>query len=181
IGSSPSDFMKSLKEFSVIDYHTLSRDELADCFRKQIFPQTSQDPNMVDIPQNGLSIRLREDSTKTAKEGSDHLMRLFYYQKVLKEIGCKYFTDDKNDYIESAIVEKAATANIVTPLSSLVVLESQQDYDRFDIKKKDDSLGNASINNAGAVPEPHEWALIIIGLGLVGFTFWKSRNGTGLL
>lgn len=34
------------------------------------------------------------------------------------------------------------------------------------------------INNSGAVPEPHEWALIIIGIGFLFFLYWKSINNT---
>ncbi|WP_109830328.1 VIT domain-containing protein [Reichenbachiella versicolor] len=33
-------------------------------------------------------------------------------------------------------------------------------------------------NNSGAVPEPHEWALIMIGIGLLVFMYWRSQNST---
>jgi hypothetical protein len=44
----------------------------------------------------------------------------------------------------------------------MVVLETQDDYKRFNIKDSRNSLKNASLKSKGAVPEPHEWALIII-------------------
>jgi hypothetical protein len=55
----------------------------------------------------------------------------------------------------------------VSPVSSLVVLETREDYKRFDIKDTDNSLKNASLNGKGAVPEPHEWALIIIAVFVI--------------
>jgi hypothetical protein len=60
------------------------------------------------------------------------------------------------------LVEEAREAYIVTPFSSLVVLETKEDYDRFNIKDSENSLKNASLQSKGAVPEPHEWALIIL-------------------
>jgi hypothetical protein len=47
-----------------------------------------------------------------------------------------------------------------------VVLEKQEDYERFDIKQ-DEGLGNAALGSKGAVPEPHEWALIILAIFLL--------------
>jgi hypothetical protein len=44
------------------------------------------------------------------------------------------------------------------------VLETQKDYDRFNIENSKNSLQNASLQSKGAVPEPHEWALIIIAV-----------------
>jgi len=64
-------------------------------------------------------------------------------------------------------VAEAAASYVVTPLSSLVVLEKQEDYDRFNIRDSNNSLKNASLEGKGAVPEPHEWALIVIGILLI--------------
>jgi hypothetical protein len=49
-----------------------------------------------------------------------------------------------------------------------------QDYDRFGIDESKDSLGNAKINSSGAIPEPHEWAIIILGLIFVLFVAYKN-------
>jgi len=78
---------------------------------------------------------------------------------------------------DSTLVAEAQKAYVVSPVSSLVVLESQIDYDRFDIKDVDKSLKNASMKSNGAVPEPHEWALIIIVVGvLVYLKFGVKKN-----
>ena len=75
-------------------------------------------------------------------------------------------------------VSLAKDANIVTPISSLIVLETDADYEQNGIEKNVNTLGNASINNDGAVPEPHEWLLIIIGLSLLFFYYKKSKTQT---
>lgn len=70
------------------------------------------------------------------------------------------------------LAKEAAEAYVVTPVSSLVVLESQKDYDRFDIRDETNSLKNASLGSKGSVPEPHEWALmIVVFLVLIGLKF----------
>jgi hypothetical protein len=58
---------------------------------------------------------------------------------------------------------------VVSPVSSLIVLETKEDYERFGIKDKDNSLYNATKNSSGAVPEPHEWALIIVFVLFIAF------------
>jgi len=70
-----------------------------------------------------------------------------------------------DNFMNDELVRIAEQAHIVSPVSSLIVLESQADYERFDITKSKGSLVNASAQSSGAVPEPHEWMLI--GLVLV--------------
>ena len=42
------------------------------------------------------------------------------------------------------------------------------------IQKNENTLGNASMKNAGAVPEPHEWALLLLGI-ICTFYIYKRR------
>jgi hypothetical protein len=94
----------------------------------------------------------------------------------------KDFFDKKK--VETKFVRKAEEAFIVSPLSSLVVLESKADYDRMGIKENKNTLGNAAIGatkntlgnvigNKGAVPEPHEWALLAIIAAIVAWQYRK--------
>lgn len=65
---------------------------------------------------------------------------------------------------------------MVTPVTSLVTLETKADYERFDIKSTQNlpSLGNAWSGGAGSVPEPHEWALIaMLALGI--WLAWRRK------
>ncbi len=50
----------------------------------------------------------------------------------------------------------------------------KKDYERFDIKASKDSLKNAALASKGAVPEPHEWAMIIIAISLLLYVRRKS-------
>jgi len=85
----------------------------------------------------------------------------------------------KNDSLfYNKYVNLAKDANIVTPISSLIVLETDADYKNNGIAKNVDTLGNASINNDGAVPEPHEWLLIILGSTILFFYYRKNKKQT---
>ena len=64
---------------------------------------------------------------------------------------------------------------MVSPVSSLVVLETQADYDRFDIVDSKNSLKNASMKGNGAVPEPGEWAIIILGAAAFLVFVYKTK------
>jgi hypothetical protein len=44
----------------------------------------------------------------------------------------------------------------------MIVLESETDYERMGIGANSKTVGNASLSGGGAVPEPHEWALIAL-------------------
>ncbi len=115
------------------------------------FPQNPENQNTVALPESGVLI-IQKDTMVSGK-ASDHLFRLFAYNTVLRELGGNT-TDEPLD-----LVQLAEQAYVVTPVSSLVTLETQADYERFDIKP---TPGLPSLGNAGAVPEPHEWALIVL-------------------
>ncbi|MFK7808781.1 MAG: hypothetical protein AB8F74_13340, partial [Saprospiraceae bacterium] len=89
---------------------------------------------------------------------------------LLRNIGKNYF---QKDSMENNFIAAAKEAYVVTPVSSLVVLETQADYERFDIKKSKNSLENASIGNSGAVPEPAEWLLIILVFLMTGWFYFR--------
>ena len=173
IGNEPNAFNRSLKEFNVINYFNVSLDDLKRFNDLNSYPVRITDENTIRLEGNGLSI---SKTTQTTNEtGSDHLMRLFYYQMIMDRIGKEYFNADDKSYIQNELTQLASTANVVTPVSSLIVLETQEDYDRFGIERNIDSLGNATIKDNGAAPEPHEWALIIGGFCFLIFFYAKSR------
>ena len=69
-----------------------------------------------------------------------------------------------------------ATIHPLKRLWQLIVLEKQEDYERFDIKKNKDGVGNASMHSDGSVPEPHEWALIIALSLFIIYALKNKRN-----
>lgn len=139
---------------------------------KNVFVATNQDENSVLLDISNTVIK-RDTNTNTST-APDHLLRLFAYNKIMQECGRNYFTTE--NYVENNLIEIANEAYIVSPISSLIVLETIKDYDRFGIDENKNSLKNASTESAGAVPEPHEWALIIMLAGTLVFLYYKRKN-----
>ena len=92
----------------------------------------------------------------------------------MQECGRNYFTS--GNFIEESLIDIANEAYIVSPVSSLIVLETLNDYERFNIEKNKNSLNNASTQSAGAVPEPHEWALIILLTLTLVYLYYKKKR-----
>lgn len=162
LDSELSPYLKTLKEFRVLEYDHGDVSKLDDLLSKRQFVQTPEDDHSVVIEESGM--RIRQTETASLGNAPDHLLRLFAYNDILRNIGQDYF---KADYVNEELIQKAEQANVVSPVSSLIVLESQEDYERFDITKSQNSLGNATAKSSGAVPEPHEWLLIAL-IAIVG-------------
>jgi XrtN system VIT domain protein len=177
-----SPYLQSLKEFYVFNYAQGSLRELRQLARQKQFPALISSSNKVVLHQANLLLK-KDSSTTTTSEAPDHLMRLFSYNQILKKIGKGYF---KSGYENPDLIDIASTAHIVSPISSMIVLESQKDYEHFDIEENEDGLGNASNKNglknatnssSGAVPEPHEWCFILlISFGLLFLQFKRMRS-----
>ncbi len=174
LGNTPSDYIRSLKEFQVLNYQSGSVDDIQKIIRDKKYLTEPEDPDKVFLSTSRTSIQ------KTAQKGSgkapDHLARLYIYNKLMKSIGRAYFNDD---YINNELISYAQKAYVVSPVSSLIVLETVQDYERFEIDKTENSLGNAQMNSSGAVPEPHEWAIIILLAAFILY-IWKRKRTTSL-
>lgn len=141
----------------------------------KVFPVPDLAENEVFLPEANMTIR--RDSALHEQEGEapDHIARLYIYQDLMKQIGADFFVEDK---MEDAWIRKAEEGYIVSPVSSMVVLETQKDYERFDIGENRDTLGNAAKQGDGAVPEPHEWALIILMGAIICYGGWKKWGWT---
>lgn len=170
-----SPYLQSLKEFYVFNYTQGSLDKLAQWSKRKQFVKQISDPNKIVLHTSNTLLLQTENKSTTTSTAPDHLMRLFSYNQILKKIGKGYFL---SGYENQDLVDIASTAHIVSPISSMIVLETQKDYERFDIEENEEGLGNASDskkglknaikNSSGAVPEPHEWCFIVlISLGLL--------------
>ncbi|WMX12118.1 XrtN system VIT domain-containing protein [Aureispira sp. CCB-E] len=174
LSSTLSPYLQSLKEFYVFDYAQGSIQELRQLAKRHQFPLQITNSNQVVLHQANMLIQQKSTDNPTISKAPDHLMRLFSYHQILKKIGKGYFL---SGYENQDLVNIASTAHIVSPISSMIVLETQEDYERFDIEANEEGLGNASNknglknasnNSSGAVPEPHEWCFIIlITLGIL--------------
>ena len=162
-----STYIRSLKELRAFNFTQGNTAELFDLLKNQAFPLTAESDNRIVLHESDMLIERKVKAEGNEKDNApDHLARLFAYNNVMRQLGANYINDD---FVNEKLIDEATAAYVVSPVSSLIVLETQEDYDRFGIKDKDNSLHNASKNASGAVPEPHEWALIVVFLLLVAF------------
>lgn len=162
LGGELSPYLKTLKECRTFRYDQGDLAGLKGLLNDGRFPASIENDQRIVIEAAGMTI------TQTSGTGTstapDHLQRLFAYNHIMHAMGPHLLTGGEES---DTLVAEAAASYVVTPLSSLVVLETQADYDRFNIEDSNNSLKNASLKGNGAVPEPHEWALIVIGLLLI--------------
>lgn len=170
IGSTLTPYLASLKEYRFFLYEQGDTKTLQTLLNKQQFAIDVENENEIAINAAGISIYKKEDSI--AGKAPDHLMRLFTYNHIMQQLGQAGISGLADN---SALVDQAEKAYIVSPVSSLVVLETQADYDRFGIEENKNSLKNASLKSKGAVPEPHEWVLIFLVAAIAVYLFYKNR------
>lgn len=171
LGEKISPYLKTLKEFRVFDYNEGDLDQLIGQLRKNQFKTFHEQDGALVIPNAEMKVEKREGSTKS--NAPDHLRRLFAYNDILKKVGATYFEKDE---VQHDLLTAADQAFIVSPVSSMIVLESQKDYDRFGIEESKNSLKNASIQSSGAAPEPHEWILIILCATVIIYFSYQSGH-----
>ncbi|MBX3255208.1 MAG: XrtN system VIT domain-containing protein [Chitinophagaceae bacterium] len=169
IGTSLSPYLQSLKEVQSFNYAQGDVVLLEELLHTHRYPVGYGRDNEVVLDTADMIIRQVEGKQESV--APDHLMRLFVYNSILKKHGAAILSGAD---VEQDAIAEAEQAYVVSPVSSLVVLESQRDYDRFDIKASKDSLKNASLASKGAVPEPHEWAMIIIAVLLLLYVRYRS-------
>ncbi|RZM25806.1 MAG: XrtN system VIT domain-containing protein [Pedobacter sp.] len=171
LGALESPYLKALKELRVLTVDTGNVADLSKLISEQVFLQNQEDENTVVI--DGAGMMIKKVDSLISQNAPDHLMRLFAYNDIMKKAGPDYFSER---YIRPDLISEAEQAFIVTPVSSLIVLETQKDYERFDIQANKNSLENASMKSSGAVPEPHEWVLFILCIGIASYVLYEKRS-----
>lgn len=165
INNQLTPYQKALHELRSFQLMTGNMKQLQELLYSEKFRHITEDENTIAIHQADIIIQKESATTSNSENVPDHIMRLYAYNSILRDISKSYFSED---YITDNLIKRAKEAYVVSPISSLIVLETQQDYDRFDIEDTENSLKNAS--SSGAAPEPHEWALImIVMIGLAYF------------
>lgn len=172
ISADINPFWQTIKEQKYIDYYQTSLPNCLKILKQHQFPLYKTDENSVNIEPAQISIHENERVNISKTFGPNHIYRMYAFGKILEEqVKIQNDTLAANQY-----VELAKDANIVTPISSLLVLETDKDYEENGIEKNVNTLGNAAINNEGSVPEPHEWLLIIIGFSTLYFYYRKNKK-----
>ncbi|MFT5168574.1 MAG: XrtN system VIT domain protein [Saprospiraceae bacterium] len=167
-----SPYLSTLKELRAIQLESGTTKELLSLLENKQFYQNQENDQTIVNQYGAFQIIENQDTTSAnTSNAPDHLMRLFAYNDILRKVGKNYFNKKE---LANELVDEAKEAYVVTPISSLIVLETQQDYDRFDIQKSKNSLQNASIGNSGAVPEPKEWLLIMLVLLMTLYFYFRK-------
>jgi XrtN system VIT domain protein len=166
MGPQLSPYLKALKELRVFNYLQGTPAALANLLDQHRFKQDQENDETVVLDNAGLMIQ--KTLIVNTQQAPDHLLRLFAYNDLMRKVGGDFFN---NRYVQPANIAEAEKAYIVSPVSSLIVLETQKDYERFGIEDNKNSLKNASMKSSGAVPEPQEWLLIILCLSVVAYLF----------
>jgi XrtN system VIT domain protein len=170
LSTEKSDYIRTLKELRTFIYDEGSPEKLVALLQQKQFPQDPENATTVALAEAQVKITASASLLPTSGTAPDHLLRLFAYNDIMKKINRNYF---KRNAATEELIAEAATANVVSPVSSLIVLETQQDYERFGITKSKNSLGNATAKAAGSVPEPHEWLLIMLAVATIGYLLLK--------
>ncbi len=166
LAENSSSYLKSLRDFKSINLVNADLNTLKQQINSKVFSYPRPDSNQVYIASAKLALA-KNKSTILPQGAPDHLMRLFVYNYLMKENARLYLTDP--DFIDESEIKDVIEAHILTPASSFIVLETQADYERFDIEESKEGLKNASKNSDGAIPEPHEWALLILFVSALAF------------
>ena len=155
--SKTSNYFESLASVGLVDFYQLQD-------RKIISLSALENPVL-----NG----------NTDKKG--YRNRLSAYNLALEDFRKSGFNADNPTIVA---MNKVSEAHIVTPFSTLLVLESEKDYIAYGINNSASELNNSQATDPslaaklGVVPEPHEWLLIILCVGVVAY-FYRGRWSLG--
>lgn len=170
LGHELSPYLSSLKDYRLFQYESGHTKKLQQLITRSQFVRDEEHDNEVVVHNAQIAI-VREQGTWSST-APDHLLRMFAFNHILRQYGEQGFAGNGDN---ESIIAEAKEAYVVSPVSSLIVLETKQDYERYGIEESKNSLKNASLKSKGAVPEPHEWVLIILGAIIGIYLFFKSK------
>jgi XrtN system VIT domain protein len=182
-GKKSPAYLKSLEETGRIFITARGEDRIGRLLKERSFTVVERDADLMPVAGTDIAIkRSRSNEIRKSGEESSHLMRLFTYARVNHDLGRRALFSDAD---HPDLYRMVRSSNIVSPISSLIVLESENDYQRFDIKKNQKGdLAQAKIASIdaddsplGMVPEPEEYALLALLLLLFAFIYRKRIIG----
>lgn len=175
-----STYFNSLKEYELIQDLPISLSTLSRNLQLEKISLPIQSESKFSFPNSQFTIEIEKHTDKFKKSGNDLLARLIIYKKLMRMLG-KSMKVNHKDITEDDLFDLAEQGMVVSPITSLIVLEAERDYARFGINKSKTGLGlsnihtdesNASNLKHGNIPEPEEWVIFIICIVL--FLFWKK-------
>lgn len=174
VSSDLNPFWQTVKEQKYVDFLQANIKDCIDLIAKNQFVTIKRNENRVNLETADIAIEESTASTNSKSNGSNHIFRMYAFGRILDE----QVKIQGDSLANNKYVDLAKEANVVSPVSSLIVLETDEDYENNGIEKNVNTLGNASINNDGAVPEPHEWAMIVLLIMTLLFYYNRQKNKT---
>jgi hypothetical protein len=107
--------------------------------------------------------RSQTGSADAAPAGSNHIARLWANERVLELMRANANSN------RAAAVALATRYQLVTPVTGAVVLETAQQYEEI-------RLAPVAPATVPTIPEPHEWALILIACAGMAWLAWQNRQ-----
>ncbi|MBM9502620.1 XrtN system VIT domain-containing protein [Leptospira sp. 201903071] len=173
INGKKSEYVASLIDLEKILPVAENENELFEILKNRKVLLPIQNEKTVSLPYAKLTLE-KTDQTDVKRPGGDLLIRMLIRKKIMRQLGKRFFDKDLEN---QDLVEMARDAMVVSPVSTLIVLESEDDYKRFGIKSEPSALGQSKLEAPGAVPEPGEWILILCVLsGLIVYFRFQKRH-----
>ncbi|RHX79495.1 XrtN system VIT domain-containing protein [Leptospira yasudae] len=166
-----SEYVASLIDLNQVVSVAENEDELFAVLKKKQIRLPIEKEGIVSLPHAKLTLETTNGSN-VKRPGSDLLIRMAIQRRILKQLGKRFFDRDLEN---GDLVDLARDAMVVSPVSTLIVLETENDYNRFGIKAGKSALGQSKLEAPGAVPEPGEWLLLVcVVFGLI--VYFKTRR-----
>jgi len=114
-------------------------------------------------------VRTEVQPDASVPKGSEHIVRLWAKDRILQ------LMLENSDGNRKTAVDLAVQYRLVTPVSGAVVLETKQQFDEA-------RLTPVSKATVPTIPEPSEWALMVVAFGAFLWLVWMRRRSiTGTL
>ncbi len=189
VGDAAPPYLASLAEIGAVTLELGDLSTLTQRLRTGERRVSADGPGVVEF-EGGHRRIVASPTHLPDSDGDPALMQLFAARQAMLASQTGELSADQ----QQERIDIAQTANIVSPFSSLIVLENDADYARFGIDNRvgihrktpptqglplvvaptvvtpePQLLDQVFADGSGSVPEPEEWALIFLGLLTVGF------------
>ena len=173
LGENLSPYLKTLREYRLLNYTQGGMDTLEKILNESLFPESvPETDSSVTVHDAQLSI-IKRAGRQTPGDAPDHLMRMFAYNHIMWQYAKTWNLSNRTIDL---LVAEAQQAYVVSPVSSLVVLETQADYDRFDIKDTEVSLYNASKDSSVPLSDINGWELLVLVAILFSYIYMRRKK-----
>lgn len=109
-----STYIRSLRELRAFNFATGDATILAGLLEHNQFPVSVEDESHLVLHDAGMVLE-RKPAVEGEDTAPDHLVRLFAYNNIMRQVGTHFFSED---FINESLVNEAARAYVVSPVST---------------------------------------------------------------